>query len=436
VRFERRLGQFGTVAQTYLRPPRCACQNSPMLERRKGAAHSYLILTQYFPPEVGAPQIRLLAVARELLAAGNRVTVVTAMPNYPLGRVFDGYSRRVLLKETVAGVPVIRTWVRATTASSVPGRLGSYLSFAATSLVGCFRAGRHDVVLVESPPLFLGATAYLFSRLTRARMVLSVSDLWPASAKELGIVTNPLLLAAAERLESFLYRKAYRVAALTEGIYNAVDGRGSVVLFPNGVDARMFTKLAAGPGGKRATFVYTGTHGYAQGLEVIVEAADLLRDRADVEFVLIGDGPDKARVQALAAERGLDNLRFEPSVPVDEMPRILSDARASIVPLRNTPLFRGARPSKIMPALACETPVIFCGEGEAAAILESNACGLVVPPEDPAALAAAVRRLADDPAEAAALGRHGRELVLREFDWSSIVTRGLAEMGLSAGSDA
>lgn len=395
----------------------------------------FLLITQYFPPEVGAPQVRLSALTRQLSQLGHEVTVVTAMPNYPAGVVHPAYRRRRLFREEVDGIPVIRTWIYAATGSSVIRRLASYLSFCATSLLGSVLAPRPDYILVESPPLFLGGTAFVAGRLRRAPFVMIVSDLWPASARDLGIITNRHVLSLAERLERFLYRSAYRVAGVTHGICDAIAecvGPAKVMFLPNGVDTDLFRPCRDASSGLlrpgEVGFVFAGTHGYAQGLQVILEAAELVRELPEVVFLLVGDGPEKTSLREAARDRGLQNVRFADPRPASAMPPVFSEARASIVPLLNRPLFRGARPSKIFPSLACGTPVIYSGEGEAADLIEDGGVGLVVPPERPAELAAAVRRLTADRALAAKMGVAGRQLVERHYGWAAIAERWLAEL--------
>jgi colanic acid biosynthesis glycosyl transferase WcaI len=389
---------------------------------------SFLILTQYYPPEVGAPQIRLHTLARHLVQRGFGVTVVTALPNYPTGAIFPGYRGALVRHEKLDGVPVVRTWLWAAGGRGA-ARLLSYLSFCLTSFFACLFATRPDWILVESPPLFLAFTAYLVSRLRGVPYVFIVSDLWPASVVALGAVTNPRMIAVARWLEHFLYRKANLVVALTEGIRAAIEGLGRVALVPNGVDSEAFRRvppaalhwIARG----EVAFIFAGTHGYAQGLDVILDAAEILTDRPEIVFLLIGDGPERARLVAAAQQRRLESVRFVPTQPPAAMPGFFSAARASLVTLRDDPLFEGARPSKILPSLACETPVIFSGAGEAAALIREGRCGIVVPPEDPKALAAAVRTMADDPEGAAKLGKRGRRLVVRDFSWGPIIDREL-----------
>ncbi len=307
-------------------------------------------------------------------------------------------------------------------------RLLGYWSFALSSLPACMREPKPDFIFVESPPLFLACTAYVCSRLRRVPFILNISDLWPASASELGIVRSELLLWLGERLERFLYKKAFRITAQTDGIrahIGAIVGPGKVMVLYNGVDTSDFK-----PGSAtrvpwvephEAAFLYAGTLGYAHCWDVILEAAELLREQPKILFLLVGDGPEKARLVEQSRLRKLDNIRFVDRRPVAEMPALFAACRATVVPLRKGELFKGTRPSKVFPALASESPVIFGGEGEMASLLLENRCGIVVPPENGPAFAEAVKHLADHPEEARELGRRGRELVEREYGWDTLV---------------
>ena len=395
----------------------------------------FLILTQHFPPEVGAAQIRLHALAKQLQAHGHAVRVVTAMPNYPRGEVFPEYRGLRFAREEMDGLSVTRTWIRPATGRNVFKRLFSYWSFAISSLPACMREPRPDFIFVESPPLFLGCTAYVCSRMRRVPFILNVSDLWPASARELGIVRSRTLLWFGERLERFLYRKAYRVTAQTDGIrayIAAIVGPGKVMVLYNGVDTSDFkpriAATAPGVDPDKLVFLYAGTLGYAHSWDVILEAAEILRARTDIVFLLVGDGPEKGRLVEEVRTRNLGNITFVERRPVSEMPALFAACTATVVPLRKGELFKATRPSKIFPALACESPVIFSGEGETAKLLLDNRCGLVVPPENGREFAEAVVRLADHPDEARELGRRGRALVEREYGWDTLVVNWLREL--------
>ncbi|MDE2482319.1 MAG: glycosyltransferase family 4 protein [bacterium] len=396
-----------------------------------------LILTQYFAPEIGAPQARLAAIARELRVRGHAVEVVTAMPHHLAERTFPGYRGRLYVRESMDGITVHRSWVFAATGTGVR-RMASYLSFTLSCLIGLMRAKRPDAIFVESPPLFLSLPGWIFARLFGARLIFNVADLWPDSVRELGVLRGGPLLRAAELLERWTYARAAVVNAATDGIASVLRERKGVhprkiVPLPNGIDVARFTPrppdevLVRDLGLEgRPVVLYAGTHGIAQGLLGVLEAAEELGD--DALLLCIGAGPVKAAMQAFATQRGLHNVRFLAPVPLDEMPRYLSLARASIVPLVRTPLMASARPSKIFPSLACGVPVIYSGEGESAALIERAQAGLVVPPEDPPALAQAIRRIVRDDALRARLAMNARNLAVERFAWSAIVGTWLAAL--------
>lgn len=394
-----------------------------------------VLLTHYFPPEVGAPQTRLYELAVRTAAAGNRVTVVTGMPNYPTGVIAPGYGGRARSIEHMDGLEVIRTWVYATPNRGFVKRLANHLSFCLSSLLALPRLRDVDLVFVESPPLFLGMTAWVYRAVTGAPYVFNVSDIWPQSAVELGALRQRPLIWLAERLELASYRAAARVSVVTEGIRERLEARGvpaaKLFVLTNGVDADFYRPAPKVAAGARKVFLYAGTHGLAQGLDVVLDAARLL-DRPDVEFLLVGEGADKDRLVALAA--GLPNVRFGDPVAKAQMPALLNDAYATVIPLRRLDLFKGALPSKMFEAMATERPILLGVWGEAAELVTAADCGLVVPPEDAAALAAAVGRLADDPREAARLGANGRRYVLEHFSREALCRRflGLVEQAVRA----
>jgi colanic acid biosynthesis glycosyl transferase WcaI len=396
---------------------------------------SFLFLTQYFAPEVGAAPIRLLEVASALRARGHAVTVVTAMPSHPRGRVFDAYRRKLYMRERVSGVPVVRTWVYAASGKSVAPRLLNYASFMISSWLGCLSTQVPDFVFVESPPLFLGITAYLYARLRRVPYILNVSDLWPDSARALGVLDNDRLFKLNEQLEAFLYRHAFRINVVTQPIADILVGKKAVphhkiLSLPNGVNLSRFDSAPEhrecdGP----PLFSYVGTHGQVQDLDVILDAAHIVRDEA--RFLLVGDGSDKARLVDRARTLGLRNVTFCDSRPFEEVPGILAASRAALVTVRSGDVFRTVRPAKLFPAMASATPVIYAGDDEGSVLVEQSGCGVAVAPGDGHAMAMAVRRLAADPELARRLGAKGRAAVERDYNWDVIVDRWLSDLGVA-----
>ena len=399
----------------------------------------WLVLTQYYAPEVGAPQIRLRSVVRELQRHGIRIEVLTAMPNYPAGRIFPAYRGRWSVREEIDGVPIRRTWIFAGTGKSATVRLANYLSFTTTSLFAVLFGPKPDLLFVESQPLSLGVVALLLKWLKGVPYVYNVPDLQIDVAKQMGFLRNGPLLRAAWRLENFVIRHAANVSTVTERFIEHFQGRGlprdRVSFLPNGADAVFLKPMKPADDlldrwhlrGKKV-FLYVGTHAFYHGLEALIEAATLLRAREDIAFLLVGEGPERPRLMKMAADRALPNVVFGES-PYEEMARLYSIAYASVATLRNIDVAKGMRLSKVFPSLSCSVPVIYSGAGEAAELLVAEKCGEVVPPEQPGLLADAIERLARDPARRDELGRNGRRLVLDKYSWSTIVDNWLEEIG-------
>jgi glycosyltransferase involved in cell wall biosynthesis len=390
-------------------------------------------LTHYFPPEVGAPQTRLFELAKRLKDFGFDVTVVTGFPNYPTGVIPANYRGRRTMEEELDGVRVLRTSVYATPNRGFVTRILNHLSFALSSLTAIRKSGPTDVIFVESPPLLIGLAALIYTRAKRAPFIFNVSDIWPQSAVELGALRNRLAIRLAEMLELHLYRRAVRVTVVTPGIVERLATRGvpreKLYLLTNGVDTDVYrpqepdTDLAKrlGLDGRKKIFLYAGTHGLAQGLEVILEAAKNTTN-PEIFYVLAGEGAEKEALMARAKAQGVVNVRFLPNQPKSEMPALLNLAYATIIPLKRLDLFKSALPSKMFESMAVARPIVGALWGEAADLIQTANCGVVVPPEDSDGLRAAVERLAADPALARALGANGRQYAIEHFDRKEIAT--------------
>jgi len=400
-----------------------------------------LMLTQYFPPESGAAQVRLKEVAKGLQRSGHQVTVVTAFPNHPSGVIPPNYRGHWRMKDEVDGIPVWRTWIYPVQRGRFWKRLLNYFSFVFSSFWGLSKVGKQDILFFESPPLFLGITALIYGWLTRTRIIMNISDLWPESAVALGLVNSRWMIKAAEGLEKLLYRKAWKISTQTEGIRDSLLQRGvpkeKVTFLPNGVNLELFAprerdaEMARTLGIKEDDFVliYAGTMGYAQGLESVIQTAVLLKDKPNVRFLFVGDGTEKPMLEALVQEKGLANVIFVDFQPVQEMPRYFSLSSASIVPLKKNKLFEGARPSKMFPALGSAVPVIYSGEGEAAELVLSSGGGVVVAPENSQELAQAILELQKNP-NRREMGQKGRRFVEAHYTWSEIIRNWLRELGI------
>lgn len=400
-----------------------------------------LYLSQYFPPEVGATQTRAYEMAQGLIRAGHAVTMLTEVPNHPEGVIRPGYRGRLWVREELDGIEVLRVWVWTSPVKTLRTRLAFYLTFMVNAtLAGLLLArGPYDLLYATSPPLFVGGAALALSFLRRIPMVFEVRDLWPESAVALGELKSPRSIRWATRLEERCYRQARRIVVVTEGIRRRLLERGlpeeKLALIPNGANTELFRpQPEAGRMirerlglGDAFLVLYAGILGIAQGLEAVLEAAHLLRDRPEIRFLLVGDGPCKAELMRKKEELGLASVTFLDAQPREEMPAYFSAADVALVPLRRIDLFRSAVPSKMFDAWACGCPVLLGIDGEARAILERAQAGRYVEPENPGELASAVRELAAQRERCRELGANGRRFVEAHYSRQA-QARALAEL--------
>ncbi len=383
-----------------------------------------LYISQYFPPEVGATQNRAVEMAGHLVRLGHQVTVLTEFPNHPKGVIPDHYRGRLFEIDDLNGIRVVRVWVLARPKKNFFTRMGFYLSFMfVAALVGTFVRGRYDIVYATSPPYFVGVTGLWLSLVKRARFVYEVRDLWLRSARELGEINNPAVLRLAGHLDALYYRKARRVIAVTQGIYQELSAQGlahKLHLVYNGTNSELL--YDRGPGKRpqlgwedKFVVLYAGILGIAQGLEHICAVAREMKQVRDVLFVFIGEGPVKEQVRQLQAEWELSNLMLMDQVPREEIAGYVSAADCGLVPLKNKEVFRGALPSKMFDIMACRRPVILSVDGEARELIETVGAGVFVEPENGQQLQQAIGRLKSDRLLCERMGQAGRAFVENNF---------------------
>jgi glycosyltransferase involved in cell wall biosynthesis len=389
------------------------------------------ILTQYFPPEMGAPQVRLSELGERLLDLGWEVEALTALPNYPTGAVFPGYPRRRPAVESVGRLRTVRVPLLPSQRGFVR-RIVCYLSFAASAAWhGPRLCARPDLLLFESPPLFLGLGARRLARRWRCPYVMNVSDLWPQSAIEMGVVRPGLATRLAERLELSLYRHAAGVTGQSEEIVESVARRSPgtpAEVVTNGVDPARFGPRHADsaaldligpePG---PVFLYAGLLGLAQGLDRLLDLAASLPPEVPGRLVLVGDGPLRAALAARIEREALHRVRLLPAQPRERVPALLAVADVAVASLGLR--LQGAVPSKIYEAMASARPLLLIAEGEPVRRVERAGCGIAVAPGDLAAAGEAWRRLACDPELRARLGAAGRRAAETDYDRSRIAER-------------
>lgn len=355
-----------------------------------------LFLTDNFPPEVNAPASRTFEHCREWVKVGQKVTIITCAPNFPKGRVFDGYRNRLWQSEEMAGIRVIRVWSYITANEGFVKRILDYLSFMVSAILAAVFVRKVDVVVGTSPQFFTICAAYAVSRLKRIPFVFELRDMWPESIKAVGAMKESAAIRALEHLELFLYRKAARIVSVTHSFKKALIARGvdgnKIEVVTNGVDMSRFKPMSKDTDlvrelGLEGKFVagYVGTHGLAHHLETLLDAAEILRGLpggAVFHFIMLGDGARKQMLKDEAARRGLDNLTFVDSVPKEQVARYWSLLDVSVIHLRKTDLFSTVIPSKLFECMGMGLPVLHGVAGESADIVREECVGIVFEPEN------------------------------------------------------
>lgn len=359
-----------------------------------------LFLTDNFPPEVNAPASRTFEHCREWVREGYKVTVITCAPNFPKGRVFDGYRNRFWQSEEIVGIRVIRVWTYITANEGFVKRILDYLSFMVTATLATLFVGKVDVVVGTSPQFFTACAAYVTSRLKRIPFVFELRDLWPESIKAVGAMKESAAIRILERLELFLYHRAAQIVSVTHSFKEILTARGvesdKITVVTNGVDMSRFKPLPKNVELMRkleleGKFVagYVGTHGLAHHLETLLEVAGMLRSLPGGEqfhFILLGDGARKQALKKITVERQLDNVTFIDSVPKEQVSDYWSLLDVSIIHLRKTDLFTAVIPSKLFESMGMGLPILHGVAGESADIVREKKVGIVFEPENAAEL--------------------------------------------------
>jgi glycosyltransferase involved in cell wall biosynthesis len=361
-----------------------------------------VLLTQWFDPE---PTFKGLAFARELVRKGFEVEAVTGFPNYPGGKVYDGYRMRLLQREVIDGVQITRLPLYPSHDGSALRRIANYASFAASSLFyGLFMLKRPDVIYAYHPPLTVGVTASLLRLIRRIPVVYDIQDMWPDTLRATGMLNNERLLSVISRVCDWVYRRVDRIVVLSSGFRRLLIERGvppeKLDVIYNWCDevalqAAPVSSPDSAPDGQFRV-VFAGNMGKAQALGTVVEAAELLSsERPEVRFVLVGSGIEVDSLKQLVAKKGLENVVFIPRVPMNEVGSILASSDALLVHLKDDPLFAITIPSKTQAYMAIGKPLLMAVRGDAAELVQQAACGVTAIPEDARSVADAAVRLAN-----------------------------------------
>lgn len=401
-----------------------------------------LYVSQYFPPEMGAPAARVYELARHWVRLGHEVTVLTGFPNHPTGVLRAEYRskwRRLVWREKVDGIDVVRVWLMPLPNRKANERILNYGSFwLSSSVVGTFLR-RPDVVVATSPQLLVGLTGWWLGRVKRAPFTFEVRDLWPESLTAVGVSSrNSVLYCALGLVAKFLYRRCDHLVVVTLAFkeYLATNWRvrpEKMSVVENGVETELFS-----PGedealrrelGLEGKFVvsYIGTLGMAHGLDTLLGTAkQLLASGSLVTFLLVGEGAEKQSLRDMASRCGLSNVVFLDQRPREHMPAIIRASDACLVMLKKREIFRTVIPTKLLEFMSCGRPVILAVDGQAREIVETARAGLCIEPENAEALAGAIEQLVSAPVLRQTLGNNGRRWIVQHLSRAKTAVKYIA----------
>lgn len=386
-----------------------------------------LFLTHYFPPEVNAPASRTYEHCKEWVRKGHKVTVVTGVPNHPQGRVYPGYKNRLYQKETIDGINVIRLWTYVTPNEGFIKRTLGYVSYIFSVIFSIPFLPRHDVVVSTSPQFFCGLAGYFVKLFRRRPWIVEIRDLWPESIVAVGAIKNKTIIRILEYIEKKVYEKSDHIVVVTDAFREFIQKKGiardKISVIKNGVDLSFYrpdqVQITDEYGydlDKRFVASYVGTHGMAHHLETVLEAAEILKDRTDILFLLVGDGAEKANLLKLKQERELDNVIMLGQQPKDKMPLLWALSDVSMVLLKKSDLFKTVIPSKIFESMAMKRPIVLGVEGEVKKMIDEGQSGITIEPENSEQLASAVSKLADSKQLYDQLADNGYRYVSQYYD--------------------
>jgi glycosyltransferase involved in cell wall biosynthesis len=398
-----------------------------------------LFFTQHFPPEQCADSARLIAFTRFWKKMGHDVQVVCPFPNYPNGIIPNEYKGLRYKEENYDGVTVHRVWVYATANRGFWRKLFMQLSYIFTSVFALKHIHHYDVVLATSPAFFTLLIGHRYAKRGKAPLVLDIRDLYPRVAVEMGVMKNKWVIKVFESIERKLYRDASLIALVTNGAKKDLISRGvseeKLCVMTNGFDPDLFTmqpydSALAAKLNITGKFViqYIGTHGLAQSLGTVIEAADILKQHTDIVFLLIGEGADKPNILQMTKSKGLQNIIFLDHQPKAELSHFYSIADISIVILRDLPMFAETIPSKVFELLGSGVPILGAVRGECAEILERSGGASIIQQENSQMMAQQIIQLKNNPQQLQKMREAGPDFVRNNYLRDSISERYLHEL--------
>jgi glycosyltransferase involved in cell wall biosynthesis len=385
-----------------------------------------LFLTHYFPPEVNAPASRTYEHCR-IWAKGIKATVITNFPNHPDGKLFPGYKNKLIQKEKMDGIEVIRLLTFITPNEAFLLRTVNYVWFMIAALLYVVFSGlKFDVVIATTPQFFCGLAGKYISLIKKKPFILELRDLWPDSIVAVGALKNKTVIKFLEKMEVRLYQAADKIISVTKSFKADLEKKGiegeKIEIIYNGADLDLFKELSKISNRDLDNYLngglkvgYIGTIGMAHGAEIFIEAAELLKDK-DVKFIIVGSGAEREKLEMQIKNRKLENIRIFPLQPKKEIPSIINKLDLFCVHLKRNKLFETVIPSKMFEGMAVKKPVLIGVRGEARTIIEESECGLFFEPENYNDLADKILLYKDNPEKILLHGMNGYNMVIKNFN--------------------
>jgi glycosyltransferase involved in cell wall biosynthesis len=393
-----------------------------------------VLITQYYPPEIGGGSQRSFGFAEELNKQGFDVQVITPFPSYLISKENIKFKFKLFEKTVENGIVVYSTFVIASDRGNFLKRICYYLSFTFSALmVVLFHLKKYDFIMTISPPLFTGIVGVLAKKMKCGKFIFDIGDLWPESAIQLGFLKNKIAVKLAVAIERWIYKNSDYINVVTrltqETLLRRFPFIKKINYVPNFVDTDKVSKrekdacyLEKLNLDNKIVFGYAGNIGSAQGMKIISDAAVNLKNGNKVAFLIIGDGVEKNLLEKEIAKNKLDNIILIPPVSKEEIIKLISVFDYMIIPLVKNDLFRITIPSKLYESMAAEIPVLLCVDGEARKIMEKYNCGIYIEPENSKMLCESINNVVNNPHQMKDFGNNGRKGALLEFDRNKIVS--------------
>jgi colanic acid biosynthesis glycosyl transferase WcaI len=408
-----------------------------------------LLLSTYFRPDVASTGVIMSTLADEFVAKGHEVTVVTSVPHYDVERSWPEFSGKVIYQERSGSMRIYRISTRkAANKSSILQRLLNYASFSALSLWQGALLPKHDVILVPSPPLSNGVIAEFISLLRGTPFVYNVQDIWPDVAIRAGVLKNRTMIGLLKMMERFVYKRAAGIAVISDGFKRNLQGKGvpdkKISVIPNFIDIDFVTPRPKDNAFSRkfelgSTFVvlFAGNMGFSQGLETVIDAAKLLKDVPEIQFLMVGNGAGRIKAETYLKELALGNVRFLPFQPHEDLPNMYGTADVCLIPLRRG-FTNDSVPCKLFTIMAAGKPAVAAVDpgSDTWRLLQQAQCGVSVEPESPQAIADAILHYYRTPLLASEAGRNARRFVEAEFDPAVLADNYLEAFARAMGKDS